>query len=108
MSQDEGKSDKIATYYYVEFRNAKASEKTWKLYNDLIGRNFIFRCHKKFGLDRFVPNLKLCFGPECITQAEAKKKNGLEVRIEEVKPLLLEELVNHSIDDEKSKLIFDK
>ena len=67
MLKDEGKSDQVATYYYVKFCDAQASPETRDLYGPLIGRKFIIRCHKKFGLDRISNNLKLCFGSECVT-----------------------------------------
>ena len=76
-------TDKVATYYYVRFADKGASADAKRVYGNLIGRKFIFRCHKKFGLDKITMNLKLCFGADCVTQAEVEVagKKGLQVCI---------------------------
>ena len=64
--------DQSCTYYEVEFINKGANEHFMELYRELLGRKFVFRFHRKFGLDRAVANLKLCFGQELVTTFEAQ------------------------------------
>ena len=110
MLKDTGKAEEVATFYYIKFCNEGASSDSLRLYSDLIGKSFIFRAHKKFTLDVTTLNLKLCFGKDCISEAEFRnaKKKGLMVIIEEVSPLLKEELHHHAINHPKVNKIFDK
>ena len=107
MKQDTELTTFVATYYFVEFEKFEEPGEGqrplpaggYEQYEDLVGKKFIFRCHKKIKLDAFTANLKLCFDNDICTTAEHNdmKFPGLVARIDIVEPLLKKTLENHCV-----------